>query len=877
MSYRLLRPASTFLICLALAACGGNENTDAGSDGTGPTNPPTNPPASTYTVGGSVSGLAGSGLTVRLNNTESKTLAADGSFTFSTALNGGATYSVDIATQPTAPTQNCSLTNASGTIASSNVNNIAVTCTTVSTPTGETGPDTGPDATGRITSGILLSQAFANGAITKEQQILYSVYSEFRDSRLPPQYKGDDSAVIEANSLSDAAEYFASVGIDHVSTATVDAIRPYFIPPYYETSAWHTNSTSGPSSMRIQAAAANPAKSGWISVPGTHVVVWYRTGNAGADATVAATLLNEYENTLWPKLTTLMGRTPKSDLGTDGLLGTGVGFTEDDGRLDVFLDDLGSGEGQTIPLTATLGGPTKNVPARIFLKRTLPPHGLLAQAAHEFLHAIQYSYDMRGSGLNHYMTIKEATATWASHYVYNNQWETKYAKYYVSNGNTVLSLDARPAEKEFHYGAYVLPLFLETKFTASIVKKIWDATLDKADELAALDAALVSVGTSFSEQWPKFIAFLWNQDTLNKLVPFGIADKPDVQRSTDAKLTGGYTYIGHDFSLPHASAAYYRVDFPNADVRSVTFVNGVNYVFDTIDEGVGETLYFTGLSELRRRGVSMQLYLKVNGAWQAEPTRFTNYAWYSVCRDDPAGKVESAIFMYGNAEIVEGLPNYEKLEADVQESGVFATNIGCRDWTGNLDFTKALDNGRDGTETLKITNITLKNTMATKAPAAGDANVPYLLAENQSAPAGFGFTYAIAGGTAKWAYHATTPGPSEVCQYDGTDTFDIGTGDATNVFSNWTPPGSAFRGATISPLLTNVIARIATLRIDWSCVDSNNRRTTGFEGPTDMLDMFLDFRSSVKFDASGLAIGGTGAQSMTEHVTGSWSFTGKTQ
>ena len=82
----------------------------------------------TYTVGGNVSGLTGSGLALSLNGTENLPLVSDGVFTFSTALNDGASYAVTIASQPTG--QSCSVANGSGTIAGANVTNVAVTCTT---------------------------------------------------------------------------------------------------------------------------------------------------------------------------------------------------------------------------------------------------------------------------------------------------------------------------------------------------------------------------------------------------------------------------------------------------------------------------------------------------------------------------------------------------------------------------------------------------------------------------------------------------------------------------------------------------------------------------------------------------------------------------
>src|SRR5690606_15316797 len=54
----------------------------------------------TYTVGGSVSGLTGSGLALSLNGAENLPLAANGVFTFATELSDGASYAVTVATQP---------------------------------------------------------------------------------------------------------------------------------------------------------------------------------------------------------------------------------------------------------------------------------------------------------------------------------------------------------------------------------------------------------------------------------------------------------------------------------------------------------------------------------------------------------------------------------------------------------------------------------------------------------------------------------------------------------------------------------------------------------------------------------------------------------
>ncbi|HEX4254219.1 MAG TPA: alpha/beta hydrolase-fold protein [Streptosporangiaceae bacterium] len=82
-----------------------------------------------FTVGGTVSGLA-SGATVVLQNNGGNDLSvtANGSFTFSTALATGAGYNVTVTTNPTG--QTCTVASGTGTVGSANVTSVAVTCAT---------------------------------------------------------------------------------------------------------------------------------------------------------------------------------------------------------------------------------------------------------------------------------------------------------------------------------------------------------------------------------------------------------------------------------------------------------------------------------------------------------------------------------------------------------------------------------------------------------------------------------------------------------------------------------------------------------------------------------------------------------------------------
>ena len=83
----------------------------------------------TYSVGGSVTGLAQGGLVVLINNGDGEqvNVSANTQFKLSQQLVSGAYYDVQVHTQPTG--QNCTVQNGSGNMGASNVTNVVVNCT----------------------------------------------------------------------------------------------------------------------------------------------------------------------------------------------------------------------------------------------------------------------------------------------------------------------------------------------------------------------------------------------------------------------------------------------------------------------------------------------------------------------------------------------------------------------------------------------------------------------------------------------------------------------------------------------------------------------------------------------------------------------------
>jgi hypothetical protein len=83
-----------------------------------------------FALRGTVSGLAGTGLVLQNNGGDDLAIATNGEFSFPAPIASGATYSVTVKTQPSGPAQSCSVANATGTIGSADVTNVAVTCAT---------------------------------------------------------------------------------------------------------------------------------------------------------------------------------------------------------------------------------------------------------------------------------------------------------------------------------------------------------------------------------------------------------------------------------------------------------------------------------------------------------------------------------------------------------------------------------------------------------------------------------------------------------------------------------------------------------------------------------------------------------------------------
>ena len=144
--------AAMLLSTALLTSCGGGSGGGGSSGGVGVGSP------HSYTVGGTITGLSGTGLVLQDNGGDDLPVSTAAAFTFATSVASGAGYSVTVKTQPTNPSQTCVLGNQTGTIGSANVTNVALSCSTNTFTVGGT-------VSGLNGSGLILQDSGADDLV----------------------------------------------------------------------------------------------------------------------------------------------------------------------------------------------------------------------------------------------------------------------------------------------------------------------------------------------------------------------------------------------------------------------------------------------------------------------------------------------------------------------------------------------------------------------------------------------------------------------------------------------------------------------------------------------------------------------------------------
>ena len=416
----------------------------------------------------------------------------------------------------------------------------------------------------------LIDAAVASGTLTAEQGLVYKVFSDFKDPRLPEEYSAPPDG-LDHGALSEAAESWSTL-----SAKTRATLRPFLIPPYYAGSHWSpATPRDAPSSPTLQrridapwctgVAGVGPLYNTWdhLDTSSGKVRIWWLHANTG-DATTATHLVAELDSKILPALKGLMGRGPKSDDG--GVCDGGSP------AVDIALVDAATA---TTVTDGSCGASGTSV--HMVFPRTAPAvwAGLDPYLAHEMMHAIQYAMPVAGD-CGDYAWLRDMTAQWTQDFVTDPSYgigvgpddtEFQAAPIYLDHPDVPLDVMSPPAKHE--YGDYMLALWAVRNSGPAIVRAMWDAAATRGP-VQAVNNALPG---GFEATWADFALSNWNQGP--------VTDYRDWDGLTDAATTIGTEPIAADktrtptINVKHLAAKYLELDVEDPKLKEIEFTNDI--------------------------------------------------------------------------------------------------------------------------------------------------------------------------------------------------------------------------------------------------------------------------------------------------------------
>ncbi len=542
----------------------------------------------------------------------------------------------------------------------------------------------------------LIEEARSLGAIDEETALVYRVFDEMADPRLPAQYIGRDSDIDETTALDDAEVRFESLSPANQAILApllepVDVSGVTILPEVPEDGA---GLASGASASPPFASAAYTPPNGWSGawvVAGEIKIFWDDT--VPGDRASARSISAEIRNVVWPKLTALFDAPP--------LAGT---------HIEVFVDRGTQRGSRATSRRCTINPQVYLAPGR---------HHRKDHFAHEMTHALlYYRYPtMLGCSQNpEYRWMHEATAQWAIHYVYPNSVgnvEQKAAPKLLDRPTDQLELFGG----KHQYGAYLWFLYLskgKTSPTDSDVQRVantWEWT-NSLDSLGAINAGLGFAGIdNLQDEWPKFALFNWNRmarlekpyrkyfewdglphrarESTSAVAPGGF--QPPKKMFLDGKIFGGFP-MGH--TIQHLGAQYWHFDFKG-------------------DPNIRRIRLRHPYSDGSQPSAKVQVIVKVKGEDWGPKEDWTSFERKTLCRDkdgsdgNPSQDFEEVVVVISNSEHV----NRSHVLQDPAGPFDFRTflemsALGCTNWVGSVNFsTTGTLGGIQFTETGTATNV----------------------------------------------------------------------------------------------------------------------------------------------------------------------------
>lgn len=521
------------------------------------------------------------------------------------------------------------------------------------------------DDAGAPTTFELIDAARSDGLIDAETALLYKVYAEFKDSRLPAQYLGRHDPHFEGIAIREAARQLGSL-----SPATAAIIAPFLEFPDLLTNRVALAPSAINASGRHAVSQHQEVRASTESIPALSAVARYKVLDLvpnlvrmGWDENSplafefekqAKALQAEFDAHIWPRLTAAFGP----------LIG---------GRILILLDESTGVSYEQVSTDCTT--------AKIWLRNPAP-----FVLAHELTHAlIDLNFSISGCNDNEKLWMHEATATWAQHYVYppaNQGHEQIAATYFLRAPEKSLSTyENTPQGHE--YGAYLWFLSLAgQKNNADIVRTIWTEGAG-ITSLEAIESVLQSSGLGgFTNQWPKFALDNWNrQRPYRKYYDWDrldhkavLAEEHTARLEVDSYFAA--THISYD--LPFLSASYQRWNFrDDPEIRTISFRQ--------LNPGSDSNASIQALVKLK------------NQPWQ-EAEDWSNAEERSFCRDNIEEDVEEIVIVVAHR-------GHRPSDPPIRDEGNFSlyySALPCSDFIGTSDYR---DEWRSG-ESFAITRAT---------------------------------------------------------------------------------------------------------------------------------------------------------------------------
>ncbi len=287
----------------------------------------------------------------------------------------------------------------------------------------------------------LIDDALTEGEIDAQTALVYKVYAQFSDSRLPEKFKGSVNLNTDSHILDEIEAQYSTLSPENQAI-----VLPFLVPPVYQ-GAWGPpaeGSSGGVVTIKLPCSKVDTDK--WDSISAMHSPVrfWWLKSRPD-DAAIASKFMTAMDDDIWPKLTTVMGRTPLTDESAQ-CNGGGSEF-------DIYITP------QIARSYAAAYFPPgcRETPSYIVLNPSVSD----AILAHEFMHAIQWSFNTSADCMypGNYAWMAEATASWAQDYVYpDSNEEHDYVPWFYQGGGQPPALTLRNDKHE--YGANIFFFYL---------------------------------------------------------------------------------------------------------------------------------------------------------------------------------------------------------------------------------------------------------------------------------------------------------------------------------------------------------------------------------------------------------------------------------